>query len=336
LIAEIFQRNSHAVSRNRTLQHLVRLLTLILSSLLLVHCRQSEVGASSEVPPIEIKATVQPAQSMTIAAQIDGQIETVSVSEGGAVEANGAIAQLTNAAIQREATVSRAQREWIEARLRRGGHGAPRVSAPSGDGVAITAAILEKRRQRLDTMRRLRKSNDISARELEEAEIAYLFAQRDYNSERRAAVGAPVVSDDLELLRIEKQKADAEASFASSRQAQLRIVSPIKGTVTRLHVTPGQSVYPRDPIADVSNLSSMVVQGEVAPELLRYLKAGMAVDVKIYSVPPRVFAEEIDSIRPVQTGASGSPSATVIVTIANPDGSLQPNSQATITLRPFK
>jgi len=301
-----------------------------------VHCRQDEIRANSEPPPIEIKATVQPAQSMTITAQIDGKVESIAVREGTRISAEGPILQLTNAAVERDAASVRAQLEWIETRLRRGGRPAPAAPARPRDSLEITARILEVKKQRFEKMKQLRTTNDITARELEHAEVEYLAALRDFNNERRVfAGGAPASADDRELLRIERRKAIAEERFATQRQSLLRVTSPISGTVTRLHVTEGQVVFPRDPIADVSDVATLHVRGSIAPELLRYVRPGMRVDVKVFSVPPRTFADEIEYIIPVQAG-SESRSATVVATIPNPDGSLQPNTEALITLRSLR
>ena len=99
-------------------------------------------------------------------------------------------------------------------------------------------------------------------------------------------------------------------------------------------MTKGQAVFPRDAIAEVSDASTVHVRGGVAPELLRYIRPGMKVDVRILSVPPRTFADEIDYINPAPAGGSDSSAATVVVTIPNPDGSLQPNTAALIMLQP--
>jgi len=80
----------------------------------------------------------------------------------------------------------------------------------------------------------------------------------------------------------------------------------------------------------VSDVANVNVTGSVAPELLRYIKPGMPVQVKIFSVPPRTFADSIDAILPAQTD---SRTATVVVSLPNPDRSLQSNTDAVITLR---
>ena len=315
-------------------------LVFILSLLLLsVACRQDEVraNAGSEPPPIEIKADVQPAQSMTIAAQIDGRVETIAVREGGKVAANQEVVVLSNPSVERDAELARTQLEWVDTRARRSGRPPRIVQQQPRDGIEIAAKILELRRQRFESMKELRRSNDITARELEQAEIEYLAALRDYNNERRGAtVVGPAPSDDADLLRIERQKLAAEERFAAQRRELLRVKAPFAGTVTRLHVAPGQAVFPRDPIADVSDVSTLHVRGEVAPELLRFLRPGLAVDVKVFSVPPRTFADEIEWVVPMQQAGSQSRAATVVVAIPNPDGSLQPNTEALITLRSLR
>lgn len=300
----------------------------------LLHCQQSESRADSNPPPIEIKATIQPARTATITAQLDGQVESIAVREGARVEANDLLVQLTNAVVERDAAVTRAQLDMLDARVRKAVRPVAASPALPRDTLEITAKILELRQQRLGKMKDLRRSNDVTARELEQAEIEYLTALRDYNRERQlTSGGAPVSVVDRELLEIERQKVAADERFAARRQAQLGIVSPIAGVVTRLHVTQGQPVFPRDPIAEVSDSGTFHVRGGVAPELLRYIRPGMRVDVRILSVPPRSFADEIEYVIPVSGSGPESRTATVVVTIPNPDGSLQPNTEALITLR---
>jgi multidrug resistance efflux pump len=318
--------------RNRSAgQSTVRLLLVLVAISALSGCRADETRADSQQPPpIEIKAVVQPAKSIAIAAQIDGQVRTVSVREGAVVEASAPLVELSNPLVERDAAAAHAQVEWLDERLKRGAS-APRPSPSTPRGtLEITARILKVKQQRYEKMKQLRATNDITARELEQAEVEYLAALREYDQMRAtpAAVGA---AEDKQLLRIERDKAAAEDRFAAERRNQLQITSPFAGTVTRVSVVPGQAVFPRDPIVEVADVSTIQVRGNVAPELLRFLRPGMHVDVKVFSVPPRTFADEIDYVIPTQSGESRS--ATVVVTIPNPDHSVQPNTEALISLR---
>jgi multidrug resistance efflux pump len=309
------------------------LVTLVTAFLL--YCKQNESRADAP-PPIEIKATLHPAQSMTITAQIDGQVRSIGAREGTKIAANGELVELTNPMVERDAAVARAQLNWAEAKMRRGGRSTSPTDTRPRDSLKVAEKILELKRQQFEKMKQLRNTNDITARELEVAEIEYLAAQRDYDQERRANAGAPRAPDDKELLRIERQKSIAEERFASQRKSLLHITSPIAGTVTRLYVNVGQAVYPRDPIAEIADVATLHVQGNVAPELLRYIKPGMRVEVKVFSIPSRTFVDEIEYVVPVQGAAAESRSAMVVVTIPNPDGSLQPNTEALLTLRSLR
>jgi cobalt-zinc-cadmium efflux system membrane fusion protein len=306
---------------------------VVFGALSLLSCGREGASAGSAPPPIEIRATLHPAQSLTITSQIDGQVSVLAVRDGAKVTAGSEIARLQNPAVERDAAYARAQREWVEARLRRGSRPAAAPNQPRGN-LEIAAKILELKRKQYETMKSLRKGRDVTAREVEQAEVEYLAAQRDYNNERRAAAGVPVLAEDPAALKIEQQKIVAEERFATQREKLLRVTTPIGGVVTRVHVTAGQGVFPRDPIADVSDNTIMQVRGNLAPELLRYVRPGMRVDVKILTVPPRTFADEIDSILPAQQGAGRG--ATVIANIPNPDGSLHPNTEAVITLRSLR
>lgn len=85
-----------------------RILILALIAFLLLQCNQRETTAGSEPPPIELKATVQPAQAMTITAQIDGQVRSIAVREGGPVSIGTELVALANPTIEREAAYARA------------------------------------------------------------------------------------------------------------------------------------------------------------------------------------------------------------------------------------
>lgn len=270
----------------------------------------------------------------TITARVDGVVESVGVADGGRVASGGLIVQLANAAVERDATVANAQVALIDARLRRAAEPARSGSGRTEATTDISAQILELRRDRYEKMKALRGTNDVTAGALQQAEVEYLAALRDYTNERRAAAGTPMVAADTELLQLERQKLLADQKFAAHRQSLLTVTAPFAGVLTRVHVTSGQAVYPRDPIADVADLSTLQVRGGIAPDLLRFVRPGTRVQVRILSTPVRTFADEIDAIVPARAGAAEPALPEIVVTIPNPDASLQPNTEAIITLRP--
>lgn len=306
-------------------------LLLALLAFALPHCGGDEASDSAAPPPIEIRATVHPGQTITLSTQIEGRVETLPVSEGTTVAPGAEIALLSNPLIERDAALAQAELEWIELRLRGGGEARVSSGRPP-ESIEITARIVELRRQRLVRMRELRRTSDVTARDLEQSEIEYLGAVRDHDHERRVGLGQPVAIDAARL-RIDREKGLAQLRFAEERMELLRVSTPIAGTITQIHATPGQIVFPREPIAEVSDISTLQVRGNVAPELLRYVRPGMPVEVKVFGVPTRSFADEIEYVIPAQGTGGQTRGATVVVTIPNPDGLLQPNTEAGITLR---
>ncbi|MEA2464313.1 MAG: hypothetical protein QOJ98_2060, partial [Acidobacteriota bacterium] len=71
------------------------------------------------------------------------------------------------------------------------------------------------------------------------------------------------------------------------------------------------------------------VQAQLAPELLRFVRAGLHVDVKLMTIPPRRFREPIARVIP----PGGEGGSSIIVNIPNPDRMLQPGTPAVITIQ---
>jgi multidrug resistance efflux pump len=109
----------------------------------------------------------------------------------------------------------------------------------------------------------------------------------------------------------------------------LVITAPVSGTIAKLRVTQGSDVYTRDPVAEVVDSSMARVEARIAPELLRFVRAGKAVDVRLMTIPPRRFREPI--ARVIQPGGDGG--AGIVVHVPNPDRMLQPGTPAVITIQ---
>ena len=291
-----------------------------------VHCGDDRDVAAAHTPELEVRASVANVQTAVAIASVDGRIARVLVSEGAVVKSGDVVATLVNPAVDRDLAYARAQlavanRRLLEAR------NPPRVSAPDNrERIRVSAEILANRKARRDRYRELFKTHDVSREELENAENEHAAALRDWLAERERAV-ATVAQSDTGILELELEKARAEEAFAAERKAQLEVKAPVGGTVTRVAARAGESIFPRDPIVEIADLSKVEVRGPIAPELLRYVHAGMTVEVKILTVPPRRFRVPIRSIVP------GNEGAVLLVQLPNPDGVLQPGQTAVITVK---
>jgi multidrug resistance efflux pump len=259
-------------------------------------CRERESAASAELPKIEVKAAVGTFDGTTVVAPIEGRIAQLLTSEGAAVHAGDRIATLTNPAVDRDLAHARAAVASVEARMH--GRVAP-VARPRRSG------------------------------EVENAEAELAIAQRDLNAELDRGAAPQVAPDDPRLLQAEADRARADLTFAEYRQTQLVITAPVAGTIAKLRVTQGADVYARDPIAEVVDSSMARVEARIAPELLRFVRTGKAVDVRLMTIPPRRFREPITRV--VQPAGEGG--AAIMVNVPNPDRMLQPGTPAVITIQ---
>jgi HlyD family secretion protein len=293
-------------------------------------CARDEVRVGADAPPeIEIRGTTEPLRALTVSALVDGSVVEVPVREGESTTAGKVVALLSNPSIERDSEIARAQVELLSARSTAL---APARPSSSNRG-EVASRLVALRRERLERYRQLRKTHDVSEAEVAMAEAEYLGALREEAAERRDAV---VVTPSNRITALELSKARAEEKFARSRETLLRPATPIAGTITAVHVVPGQVVFPHDPLVDIVDVTSLRIRGEVAPELVRYLRPRTRVEVKLFTVPPRTFVDEIDQVVPTAGVVGATRGASVYVTIPNPDGSLQPNTPAVVTVRAIR
>jgi multidrug efflux pump subunit AcrA (membrane-fusion protein) len=259
---------------------------------------------------VEVRGELAATRSAALVAPFDATIKRVAVREGATVQAGDLLAELTNAEVDHNLAVARAQREWAERKL----HEVP--------ATAEAAAIAERKKARRDRYRELFKTRDVTLQELEDAENDYSAALRDLGNLR----GSP-------LSRIEVERAMADEKLAEQRQQALVIRAPIAGVVTKLDAAEGREVASRDPIAEVTAMGNLEARAEVDPDLLRVIRAGMNVEVRIMTVPPKVILDKVAYVVPYRSGQQGERRAAVVVNIANNDASLQPGTPVMLTVK---
>jgi multidrug resistance efflux pump len=287
-------------------------------------CRDATNLAESERPHVELRGAVEPPETTIVSAPIDGTVMTVSVPVAASVQQGQALFSLNNPSVERDLAYARAQTALAELRLRN--TTTRKVTEPDAREIAV-AHILRNKTAKLEKYRALFSTHDISEQELREAENEAAMAKREWLAERERRTAS--VPENKELVRLDLEKARADTEFANGRKALLMIAAPRTGTVVRLHVAPGDRVYPHDPMAEISDRTRMTIRANVAPELLSHIHAGMEVDVKVFTVPPRQFREKISAIRP----ANGDNPSSIEIVVPNPDAVLQGGLPAVVTVQ---
>jgi multidrug resistance efflux pump len=294
--------------------------------LLLASCRDDTASASTAAPKIEVKAQVAPIEMVAVTAPFDGRVQRVVAGEGSPVNVGDVVVILENPSVERDLAHARAQVAAAEWKLR--AISAPARRSPPNEWENTALQILREKERKLDRYRALLKTGDVSAQEVNDVTIEVAAARRDWMAERDRRVAAPEQTDPA-LLRMELDRAKADLAVAEDRKTQLVLIAPAAGIVSRVAAKAGDRVFPRDPLLEISNASNVRVTAQVAPELIRYVRAGQLVDVQVLTIPPHRFRERIAQVIPA--GSAGGPA--VVVNVPNPDRMLQPGTPAVIAVR---
>jgi multidrug resistance efflux pump len=300
-------------------------LLCVLAWMLATACSDKPEAAAADIPRLEVRATVATPQTANAIAAVDGRVATLLASEGSAVQQGAQIATLVNPGIDRDIAYAKAQVAVAEQRLREARRPIPQTRIPGDAGAArerASAQILKNREAKRDRYRRLFASHDISKQELEDAENEYAVALRDLLVERERTA-QQVIQTDTSILQLELERAKAELAFADERRSLLVVRAPMSGVVTRVAARPGETIFPRDPIVEIANNATVEVRGTIAPELQRYIRNGMPVEVKVMTVPPRKYNVAVRNVLP----------GTIVVELPNPEGVLTAGQSAVITVK---
>ncbi|HEY6139015.1 MAG TPA: efflux RND transporter periplasmic adaptor subunit [Thermoanaerobaculia bacterium] len=298
----------------------------VLLALVLLAAACADRSESGTLAPrsIDLKAEVVASRVASVTAPFEATVRRVAVHEGQSVNAGDLLVELSNPEVERNVEVARAQREYAEARLR----AAARPPVHNKSAEAAAAQIVSLKKSKVDRYKALLATHDVSLQEVEDAENEYAAALRDLINIQNSAPAAP----QTRVAEIELERARADERLAESRRQTLVVRAPIAGVITRLSAVEGHDAGARDPLAEVTAMAMMDVRADVAPDLLRLARPGTPIEVKILSVPPRVFLDKVAYVVPSRPNAQGEARAAIVATIANADGTLQPGTPATLTI----
>jgi len=111
----------------------------------------------------------------------------------------------------------------------------------------------------------------------------------------------------------------------------LHIHSPFDGTVMNIGAREGQRITPETELYMVADLSRIWVQADVYEDELPWVQEGDEVEMRLPSVPGKVFKGQLSYIYPYLEGKTRTNK--VRLEFANPDLALKPDMFANITLK---
>lgn len=137
---------------------------------------------------------------------------------------------------------------------------------------------------------------DLQSVELQNAEAAYLTAQKDAQRFESAYKTGGVTQQQLDQMNLQLQSAKARLNQAKINVGDSNVKSTINGIVNKRHIEPGTVVAPGAPLFDVVNVSKLKLKANATENQVANIKVGDDVSIKASVYPDKDFKGKVTFI----------------------------------------
>jgi multidrug resistance efflux pump len=272
---------------------------------------------------------IVPEAQVTIYSKVQGWVEKINVREGDRVKTGQVLVTLDTREAEAAVAQAKANLEASAARLKQ-------VRATAEEAVQSqiqqTKANLDLAAADLKRSQDLLEKNFISRQQLDEARTKYNVAKANYDLALNN-IRQRTWENDIALAEAQVRQAKANLDLTQAQLANLIILSPMKGGVTKRYVDPGTMVKDTTPILTLMDLGQVKMVVNVIEREFVHLQKGQAVKVTVTAFPNRTFQGRISVITPALELQSRT--AEIQISIPNPGYILNPGmfGRAEILLR---
>ncbi|WP_008313075.1 efflux RND transporter periplasmic adaptor subunit [Leptolyngbya sp. PCC 6406] len=269
------------------------------------------VTTGSVEDALEYTGTTRPAQSVTLRAQVEGQVIDLFADAGDAVGSGEVLARLdpnllTVGVNQSQAELAARQAEVAQAQ-----------TGVSDAQTAVDQAQLQVEQARIEA-NRLRQLADAGAVSLQDAEQAQLVL----NTAQKALQSAQEqVRTRQQAVNATRGRVDSQRAVVAQSQERLAFAtvrSPLSGIVLGRLVEPGDFAQTGAELLQIGDLSTIKITVEVSELNLSSISRGQPVEVRLDAFPDLTATGQVTRITPVADTTSRL--LPVEVTIPNPQG----------------
>ncbi|MBL8231391.1 MAG: efflux RND transporter periplasmic adaptor subunit [Bryobacterales bacterium] len=281
--------------------------------------RVDEVAVVDRTLEIRSSGIVEAAYTAQVSFEAAGRVASVSVSEGDAVSAGRALAQLVAADYREAVNAAQGQTKQAQANLAKAQAGARRQERQQ---------VLAATRQAEDEYRRMKFLFDrgsLPALDFRKVEAAWTAAR-----ERLDEVEEGVRREDREIARAALQQAQAQEQIARKRLSDTVLHAPISGYISRRSVEPGEMVSPGLPVFAIANIATVKVRAGVPEAEVGRVMRGQPVQVRIPAMPDLEWTGTVESAGIAADAESRTYIVKILVT--NRDERLRPGMVAEIVI----
>lgn len=245
--------------------------------------------------PLVVQGEVQ-CLTADMAARVDGRVGQIVVARSENVKQGAALIRIDNPELLAKYRQSQAALGVAEAELARvkAGFRAETIAVRKAQ-IDRAEADLVLAQKTYDRTRTLVASRDSPQAKLDEATAALTVAERGLEQARFAyneAVSG-FIPEDLAIAEAKVQTAKAGVETLKALVDQMVVVAPTDSQVFRIPVEEGEFVLPGVPLITLVDLADMWVQFELREDLLRDLKQGTKISVRVPALHDRQVELEV-------------------------------------------
>jgi HlyD family secretion protein len=246
-------------------------------------------------PPLMIQGEADSTRT-DIAARVDGRVAQIPVERGQDITAGTILIRIDNpelVAKYQEALANQAVAEAELARIHAGTR--PELVAISKAQVQSAASQLALAQQTFDRTRKLASGQYATQQKLDEVSDSLRVAQQNYNQAQLAYQQALAGFTKEEVQLAEAKVADAIAAGETLKALvdQMVVPTPTAGQIYQIDIEQGEVVGPGIPLLSVVDLNDVWLRFDLREDLLKDIKLGSRIKVKIPALGNREVVAEV-------------------------------------------
>ena len=254
---------------------------------------------------LELTGETVAVESVVISATVEGPISYCSWREGDRVETSAdkptKLVEINRELYRAEVNAADAALNVAKAKLADLQAGTrPEEIAKARETVRQLEESTIFAKNDLERIAKLVESGSLPGEALEKARVEHVgeLAKLSFAKRHFEMLEAGYTKTAIAVQEAAVKESQAKLDLAKARLSECVIFAPFSGTITRVHVRPGDMAVVKAPLLEMADLSSLVIRLAVPEAHASEVNAGMAARVSLDSLPGRTFAAKMTRVYP--------------------------------------
>jgi HlyD family secretion protein len=256
---------------------------------------------------VETTGKVRSARQVELSLPFGGRVKRVAVSVGDKVEAGQLLLEVEAPDAERQVREAELSLEIRQLQLDKARAGASpeeiEIAQANLRKAALAKQVAQAAYDEIATSYEKRENAEASpeALALQQATIDYQIAQRNYE---RLVNGPP--ADELSASEKQLESAQLALERAQAQLEEMRLITPLAGTVVRVEAGEGEMVSAYRPVVVIADLTSLQIIAEVDEIDVAEVAPGQEVTIRLDAYPGQTLPGTIVSLAPAASPQRGS------------------------------